>query len=715
MPAQDSSLREQFHTPTDLYLRDASPEELAKALQQAQAALSDFRAILGSTGVGLCLLQDGVFQYVNPAFVELFGYEAREQLEGRSPQFLIHPSEVPNMLEFMTAAIEGGARQGRFTFRGLRADESEVMCEARARVTELGGQWVIVGTVIDVTARTAAEAERDQLLIEAEQALEQTRRLAETEQALRDTVGSVGESLDLDQVLDRILESVGRVVPHDTADIMLLEAAGGKQELRPVRGRGYRERGIEDWLLQLRLPWEELENFVRMEQTGQPVAVPDVSQASGWMPLAETAWVASYAGAPLRHKGRTIGFLNLCSEQAGAYRQEHAETLQAFANQAAVAIENARLFSAAQEELTERKRAEQALRTSENRYRSVFEGVQDAIIVERLEGGILEVNSSACQLFGWDREAVLGESLSGLLPELEPMVRVARTEPKLLPNQPIEFDVESIPGRDFPIELRLQSYALDDQQVLLAVGRDISDRKLVEETRREAARMKMQFILSASHSLRTPLHTLMGFLELLTTGKVTSQERQADFLRRAADDAGRIYELIGVLMDAASLEAGEQDLTMGSVRLRRLINQLVSARLPEAAAAGVDLVHARSSQEIVIQADRRRLGAAIDEVMNNAIRYSPSGCEVRVQARQLDGRVEIEISDQGPGIPASDLQALQGESDGPQAAQARLRRTSSGPGLGLYLANSIMQAHGGELAISSSVGEGTTVLLRLPA
>jgi diguanylate cyclase (GGDEF)-like protein len=178
----------------------------------------------------------------------------------------------------------------------------------------------------EITGRKRIEAaEREQ------------RNLAE---ALRATAGLLTSTLRLDEVLERILENIERVVNHKIANIMLVENGVA----RIVRCRGYPSGEIEKTMMAIRFPIAEVANFRRMSETGRALAVPDTGQSPDWIETPAAGWQHSYAGAPIRVKGQTIGFLNLDSDIPGCFSQDHADRLQAFADQAAIAIENARLF-----------------------------------------------------------------------------------------------------------------------------------------------------------------------------------------------------------------------------------------------------------------------------------------------------------------------------------------------------------------------------------
>lgn len=167
------------------------------------------------------------------------------------------------------------------------------------------------------------------------------RRLAE---ALRDINAALNSTLDFDEVLDRILTNVGRVIEHDSATIMLVDAGIAQV----ARSNGYSERGIEDFVMQTKFSIAETPNLRRMTETGHAIFIADTDKCETWISHPETSWLRSYVGAPMRIKGQTIGFINLDSHTPGFFDQSHAERLQIISDQAGVAIDNARLFEEVQ-------------------------------------------------------------------------------------------------------------------------------------------------------------------------------------------------------------------------------------------------------------------------------------------------------------------------------------------------------------------------------
>lgn len=164
-------------------------------------------------------------------------------------------------------------------------------------------------------------------------------------EALRDTLATMSSTLDLDKILDHILDTVKRVTPYDGANILFVES----DLVRVVRQRGYVEKKLEKEWLNQRIPLTKLTVLQRMIDLGKPVAIPDTSASPDWVGFPGLDWVQSNVSAPIRSNGKVLGFLSLDSATPGYFNQTHAERLQSFADQAAIAIQNARLMDRAKQ------------------------------------------------------------------------------------------------------------------------------------------------------------------------------------------------------------------------------------------------------------------------------------------------------------------------------------------------------------------------------
>jgi signal transduction histidine kinase len=235
-----------------------------------------------------------------------------------------------------------------------------------------------------------------------------------------------------------------------------------------------------------------------------------------------------------------------------------------------------------------------------------------------------------------------------------------------------------------------------------------TERHTVDELRRLSA-LRADFVSLVSHELRRPLAAVIGAARTLQSRwRTLNPEQREAFLALIADETNRLAALIGDVLDTSRIEAGTFSYRFSDVDLSALVADAVGN-----ASVGQDEVRVRADVADVlphVRGDAERLRQVLSNLIDNAVKYSPSGDEVAVRARREDGRVLIEVSDNGPGIP-SDQQRLIfekfGRADVPGGSKP-------GTGLGLFIARSIAEAHGGSLDVRSRPNAGTTFVLSLP-
>jgi signal transduction histidine kinase len=315
-------------------------------------------------------------------------------------------------------------------------------------------------------------------------------------------------------------------------------------------------------------------------------------------------------------------------------------------------------------------------------------------------------------MYGWSRDELQSMRVADLVAEGHPVVGINVEPSHELPGRPIETVNLRANGDPFAVEITTRLQTLGTDQLLLVVVRDISERKKVEEAQRQVQWMKEEFIVSMSHGLRTPLHTLKGFLELLSSGKVKDPEVHQDFLARADGDARRLITMVNNLIEAAQLESGELTLALEDIDFSELIRETLASMEALARERGVRVEHSLPSGPLFAQASRDRLRQVLVNLVENAINVSTQGQAVRVAAESVRGEaIWVRVIDQGPGIPASREASLferqppasGSEADSPMAT-----------GLGLYISKRIIEAHGGNLRVESSLGKGSTFFWSIP-
>ena len=272
------------------------------------------------------------------------------------------------------------------------------------------------------------------------------------------------------------------------------------------------------------------------------------------------------------------------------------------------------------------------------------------------------------------------------------MISVVRTEPRSFTQE--EVELLSLLGR-------FVATAVENIRAYDA------ERTTVEELRRLSA-LRADFVSLVSHELRSPMATVIGSARTLQQRwRELKPEQRESFLALIADETNRLATLVADVLDTSRIEAGTFSYTFADVDLGELLRDVVAA-----AEVGQDEVPlATSIAEPVppIRGDRERLRQVLANLVENAVKYSPSGEPVEVSAAALNGNVVVTVRDRGPGI-ASDDQSLIFEKFG----RARSGKTLPGTGLGLFIARSIAEAHGGTLDVRSAPAEGATFTLVLP-
>lgn len=315
-----------------LHARIAELESRASGREQDRAARREsegkFRLLVENIADAIFLIDlAGNVVDANQQAAQSLGYEREELLSLNVTDFIIGASSARAQERYEVL------RAGRtLTGEGRheRKDGTTFPVETRMTLVRVDNQELILAAARDVTERKRAQAaERDQ------------RVFAE---ALADTAAILNSTLDFDEVLDHILANVERVVPHAHADILLLEDGIAYT----VRCRSA-SPALREKLVSLRLPVDTTPILRQMLETREPLVIPDTRTFGDWFDHEDMYWVRSYVGAPIRLEEKVYGFINLYNISPGFFNPTHARRLQAFSDQACIALLNAQLYDQAQE------------------------------------------------------------------------------------------------------------------------------------------------------------------------------------------------------------------------------------------------------------------------------------------------------------------------------------------------------------------------------
>ena len=374
---------------------------------------------------------------------------------------------------------------------------------------------------------------------------------------------------------------------------------------------------------------------------------------------------------------------------------------------------------------------------------TIVETTGDAIVAARLDRTITAWNAGAEALFGYTAEEMIGESVSRIVPAGDEHTLQHNLEQMLEKDGKHTYEVTRQRKDGSLVEVQITLSPLRDEQGRLvgisSILRDISDRRkleadrelllerereargdaeyarmLVEEQNRhlvELDRMKDDFVASVSHELRTPLTSISGYLDLLLEEAEDLSDEHQHYLGVVNRNSERLQRLVGDLLFVAQVDAGRISLEMAAVDLAALIADSVEAVRPVAEEKHIQLVEEVEPIELE-QADALRLGQVLDNVLSNAVKFTPADGSVCVRASLADGRAVVEVADTGMGIAPEDQARLFDRFFRTAAAH---HMAIPGTGLGLAIAKAIVEGHDGSISIASEPGHGTTVRLELPA
>ena len=240
------------------------------------------------------------------------------------------------------------------------------------------------------------------------------------------------------------------------------------------------------------------------------------------------------------------------------------------------------------------------------------------------------------------------------------------------------------------------------------LGRVWTLRDVTEQ--RQLDRLRDALIATVSHELRTPLTSIIGYLELLGTSPDQVSAEAVGYIEVVNRNATRLQRMVEDLLFLAQLDAGGFSLDLGDADLVKLAGEAIEAARPAAEAKKLILT-LEHDQRAVVSADANRIGQALDNLISNAIKFTPEGGKVHVLIENRDTGYALHVTDTGFGIPASEQQRLFERFFRSTTASAN---NVPGTGLGLTIAKTIIERHGGSIGFDSTEGEGTTFTVSLP-
>jgi len=367
-------------------------------------------------------------------------------------------------------------------------------------------------------------------------------------------------------------------------------------------------------------------------------------------------------------------------------------------------MENKRLYQEAQRELGERKQAEARLT-------SFMNSATDGFFVLDSKLNYSDINEAALKITGLAREEVVGKNVTDVEPDIKETGRYDRYMEVIKTGKPFFVD-DLIPNPKFgDIQLALSAFKVGDGLGVTIV--DLTERrrlrkKMVEYE--EVDKLKTGLLSTVSHELRTPLAVIKGYSTmLLDYGRRLSPEEKDGHLGSIDKAADRLTDLVDHLLDMSRLDAGLLRLEEVPTSISKVIKEAVAEAQLRTSGRKIALQVRNRLPRVNIDAGRIR--QVLDNLIDNAIKYSGEGSRVVVEAGRNGGELDISVTDQGMGIYAEDLERV---FDRMYRIEQRLSTDPGGMGLGLALCKALVEAHNGRIWVESEVDKGSTFHFTLP-
>ncbi|MBF0310372.1 MAG: response regulator [Magnetococcales bacterium] len=403
------------------------------------------------------------------------------------------------------------------------------------------------------------------------------------------------------------------------------------------------------------------------------------------------------------------------------HRQQVEESLRAARDLLEVRVEER--TEALSREIAERQRMADDLRASEQRFRSVAETANDAIITIDDHGVIISWNRGAERLFHFTEAEMVGQLVERIMPAIyrerhrQGLIELQRGRAPHIINRVMEFSGLTREGMEFPLELSIATWAVGGRSFYSGILRDISDRKRAMEALKSAKEqaenatlIKSRFLATMSHEIRTPINSLLGMGELLLETTLTEEQRH--FLEVSNQSGEALLALINDILDLSKIEAGQLDLETTPFDLPNLLKGTVEILQLLAVDKGNELVlELAEGLPCWVSGDPGRLRQVFLNLIGNAIKFTEKG-RVTVTAQTMpDGELLFGVADTGIGIAEDKLEAIFQPF---HQADSSVTRKHGGTGLGLTICREIIQHMGGDIRVESRVGEGSRFWVRVP-
>lgn len=352
------------------------------------------------------------------------------------------------------------------------------------------------------------------------------------------------------------------------------------------------------------------------------------------------------------------------------------------------------------------KDAQETTESERQRLDSVLRHMTDGVLATDRRGKIIIINSRAMDLLSISQDKAIGQSIMKVLKLGEKFTfrQLLETQDELILNIPTD-DQDTILRGEFSVIQRESGFISG----LVCVLSDITEQEKVEQERRS-------FVSNVSHELRTPLTSVKSYTESLIDGAWEDEEIAPEFLKVISTETDRMIRMITDLLNLSRMDQGKQDLNREFVSINELVAHIIDRfemvlKSEQYRNKKYTIERDFTQRTLWVEIDQDKFIQVIDNIMNNAIKYSPDGGKITCKLMETHNSVVISVTDEGLGIPRKDIGHVFDRFYRVDKARAR---SMGGTGLGLAISKEVVQLHGGKIWVTSVENKGSTFFISLP-
>jgi len=499
---------------------------------------------------------------------------------------------------------------------------------------------------------------------------------------------AIGSLMDLDRLLSRIIKLATDTLGADGGSIMLFEKETGKLIVKAASGRR------EDTVMGKKLDIGERVAGYAAEKSEIVKIDGNLKDDPRFSNLEQFDGIHSGITIPLVRKDKLFGIINVHrTEKKEAFTKKDVDLLSIFAAQSAIAIDNAYLFSTLQQE--------------KEKIEAVFRGMEDGAIITDAQLNIIMLNSSTEKLLNIKREEGMGNNLLGFLSDFQPSIPWKELEKK--EEKVVNFDLVRTTRKALFLSVVATKIRNEEGKLF---GQIMVLRNVTDERKEEM--VKRNFLNLISHKLRNPLTTILGYLPFLQEKMKALGEPEKEVLRVIENEGLLLSSHVDKLLMFTLLEREYLEIKKEKIDVKSIVETVLEmiATLIKVNMAEVE-IDSGLGDVGEVYVDRLKIQDVIENLVENAIKFNDKKeKKIRISGRSVDDKfIQIEISDNGPGIPSEEQEKIFQKF---YQVEEYFTGKVEGTGLGLALAKRLVETHGGRIWVESKLGEGSTFYFTLP-